>query len=197
MSLKKILSNPWVLGGGALIGIVILLSGKGGNGGTAQADTTTATLSSIALANDMNKAGLAFAGLQAQVAGEIAIENLHTNAGTFATFMASLMHLNDVNTLAQANIVESNAGVFSAMALAQTANDSDAQMNANRLAMGTLEPSSTLDDLKIQNGKNRVHPGLVGQVSPGGASVTAMLDVLPGPKTILPVNLATPYRTGK
>ena len=145
------LSNPWVIGGGVVIGAIILFSGKGSSGGDGGVG---ATLASMQIAAETNREGMQLVAAQSEIAGNMAIARMQTDAGVLTSFMESMVNLRNVSVLNSARISESNAGVINSVIQARTSLALDRQQNANRLAFGTVSKDPVTDSLDPSKGGN-------------------------------------------
>lgn len=164
MDFKGIFTNPWILGGGLVLGLVLLMGKSGGSsdGGS----NVGATLTSLEIAADVNKAGMQLTALQAGIAGDVAQTQIATDAGLLAGFVSTLGSLKNQSILLQAQIAESNAGVYKSVSQGIFAARMDRQQNANRIAMGTIEADTNLAALRIENGQgNRATPQIENNIS--------------------------------
>ena len=165
MDLKSIFSNPWVLGGGLVLGVILLVSKGSGSSNSGDAGNLGSTLTSLEIAADVNKAGMQLSALQAGIAGDIAQAQIATDAGLLAGFVNTLGGLKNQSMLIQAQIAESNAGVYKTISQSIFAARMDRQANANRIAMGTLEADMNLAALRIENGDNTATPQIENGIS--------------------------------
>lgn len=151
MSIGKMLTNPWVLAGGAAVGLIILMSGKGG---TSSGPNIGATLSSLEISNDMNKAGLAFRAAEAETAASVSMASMAKDASIFSSTAAMLGNLMNAATVRAATMAEANAGVMNSIISQRGAISLERQAGANRIALATLESDTTLKSLMIEAGMN-------------------------------------------
>lgn len=146
------LANPWVIGGGVVIGAIILFSGKGSGGGGDGG--VGATLASMQIAADVNKEGMNLVAAQSAIAGEVAVARMQQDAGVIVAFMETLTNLRNVSVLNSARIAESNSGVINNLIQSRTALALDRQQNANRIGFGTVAQDPQLHSLDPAKGDN-------------------------------------------
>jgi len=147
----KSLANPWVIGGGALLGLVLLMS-RGG--GAAPGANYGATLTSMELSNDITKAGMALVATQAQIAAMVATKNAEIDAQLHLGTMATFNNVLSANAMRSQQVAESNAGIFQSMIAGRAALALERQAGATRMAMATIEADTTLKSLALENGIN-------------------------------------------
>lgn len=152
MSVFSSLTNPWVLAGGAAIGLILLM--RGNSGGAPSGPNYGATLSSFEIANDMNKAGLAFQAHVSDNAKDIAVASIARDASLFSSTAALISNLMNAQTVRSAQIAEANSGVMNTIATQRGTIKLEQQAGANRIAMAAIEADTTLKSLMIEAGMN-------------------------------------------
>lgn len=136
MQLGETLKNPIVLGGGALVGIVLLMRSGGSHGAPAPSNYNPSVIANTAAVNaqvmagqiEMAKvqAGLASLSYQADVAKQLG-------------FMKFLSNTDDNNRIIQTQRISANAGITNSMIASSTAIIVDQSNNATRLGMSYQE----------------------------------------------------------
>lgn len=152
MSILNTFSNPWVLAGGAAIGLILLMRGNSGN--SSSGPNYGATLSSFEIANDMNKAGLAFRAHESDNAKDVAVASIARDASFFSTSAAMIGNLLNVQSVRSAQIAEANSGVLNTIAAQRGAIQLEKQRGANAIAMAKINEDTTLKSLMIEAGMN-------------------------------------------
>lgn len=122
MEIAKIVSNPWVIGGGAALALVLVLS-RNSSGGEAPSGYS---------GSGLNASAFAYATAAAQIAADQSGQS--TTADTARTLKAydTLVSLATVNADFQTKMAETNAGIVNAKLVANTALQLDRSQQAER-----------------------------------------------------------------
>lgn len=142
LEIGKMVSNPWILGGGALVGILLLTMGRGGSSG-GQSVNPNAVLSANVEHNRL--ASQAVVERESIAAGK-AVALSEINAGYFAHIWDSYVNLAGVDASRRVQMAEINAGITNHIVTSGTAVILDMQQNASRLMQG--EQSIRLADVE-------------------------------------------------
>ena len=138
MDLAKTFENPYVLIGGAALGLILLMS----KGGTAAAATSTNASSTTAVAA-YNQAALGAVTQQASIAADVAKTNINADVtktlGLYST-LASMQQNNDQLAATQS---QSSAGITNNMITSNAAIVIDQSNNATRLGLGQQQVTAT------------------------------------------------------
>lgn len=177
MDFPKLLENPVVLIGGAALGLVLLMSGRG----AANAATTgTSGPSSGVLAYNM-------AGLQAVTAQyhdqvDLAKTGIAADVTTQLAAYQTLQNLQNNETVVKGKMIDSNTGIVQSAIASSTAITLDTQNNTNRLGLAyvTLEQQKVASNAAVQIAQEQAKAaksastnGLIGQILGTVASVVA------------------------
>ena len=140
-ALAKTLTNPIVLGGGAVIGLIMLMRApSGGSGNTAAISVSPAVLSA---STQMNSAAMA---AEIQLHSDnvaLAAANYAQDTARQAQFYAYVSNQDDNRTKLAVERTQSNAGVINSQISAVTAQQIDLQQNINRMALAYADLGKT------------------------------------------------------
>lgn len=134
----KTFSNPWVWGGGAAIGLVLLLRSSGANAEVSSSmDAVNPTSMSAAVANNaaVMGANIELAHIQADL-GKTAYE---ANVAKQLGFYSLLKSIDDNNAMVSNQRTISQAGITNALITSSTAIIVDQSNNATRLGLAYEE----------------------------------------------------------
>lgn len=138
MQLGDTFKNPWVLGGGALIGMVLLLRSSGANAevsSTMDGVNPTMMSSAVAMNATVMGANIEVARLQAHL-GEIAYQ---ADVAKQLGFFSLIKSIDDNNAIVANQRTISQAGITNSLIQSSTAIIVDQANNATRLALGYEE----------------------------------------------------------
>lgn len=134
IDLKPILSNPWVLGGGAALGVVILLMSNTGRGGSTPGYIDpNALLSLNELQAGQAKAGQDYSANMAEIAAGLSGQLASLRTSENISIVNALSNMNAVIFAAGAQQQETMAGVARSRIESQTALVMDRNQNRVRL----------------------------------------------------------------
>lgn len=123
MKIPKLVSNPYVLGGGVLIGLVVLLSRGGSTGGGGGASDPVLAYNLQAMALEQGAA---------RVAGEVQVNSMALDVRRTLGLASTMANMFAVNSSAQVQNAEISAGVIKTMATSAT--NRDIELSANFLS---------------------------------------------------------------
>jgi hypothetical protein len=119
MDMMKTLSNPWVLGGGLVLGVIVLVMNNGGGASSASASTVGANLS-------YNEAALSATTQQAQISANLGV----------AQFSADVASQDNNSSQIQQTLINANAGITNSQIQSNAAMVIDQSNNNTRLGLG-------------------------------------------------------------
>lgn len=135
MNLGGVFKNPVVWGGGALLGVVILMRSSPANANvSANMDAVNPTVMSANV--QMNAAAYGFEIEKAKVAAELGAAKFNADVKDHALFYDFLKNSDNNSTVLGQARIESNAGITNSLISSSTAIIVDQMNNANRLALG-------------------------------------------------------------
>lgn len=144
--------NPWVIGGGAALGLVILLTRGGGSSSNASADQGP-PLGYLAQLNEIG--GNVQLGL-AEIAGQRAIAQI--NADT--VLKASILDMMNVRAIKSRDIVQADmlaqSGIAQSAIVANSMAIMARQENQVRGALASIYPSAKLAELRSKGGNGSI-----------------------------------------
>lgn len=145
----KLLKNPMVLGAGLLIGVVLLMSKGGSAKQSSSGADANATLNSLSIAADSNKAGMQAMTTMAAISAQVAINKSQSDVTNNANVMSFISSLNNISAQLTSQVNEVNAGIVNNVITTQAATKLDRQQNANRLGLAQIQAFDNEKQLKI------------------------------------------------
>jgi hypothetical protein len=141
-------SNPYVLGGGALLGLVLLMSKK--NASTADATGVSPSYSSAVAA--LNQSAIMAVTQQAQIAANVAIAKHQDDTTVKVATLATIKAFDDNRRVVANQQVISQQGIIQTMVSTQGAVEMDVFNNANRLALAQEQTIQSIhhDNANVQ-----------------------------------------------
>lgn len=132
MNVLSTLKNPVVLGGGALLGVVLLMRSSGANAAVAStADAINPTVVSATM--QYNTAALGAEVQKAQAAYQYGATVYALNVQDHANVLSYMKNLDDNATMVENSRINADAGVTNALIASNTAMVVDFSNNAERL----------------------------------------------------------------
>lgn len=131
MGIKETISNPWVLGGGLLLGVVILAVSHGGGGSTDSAPESGANAAFAA----QNAAGMEYSFKQSQLVADVSMSQTKTMLQQVQTFMQGLGNLAAVDANHDVQVRAINADIVKSRIQSQAIVAQNYDQQATRLAM--------------------------------------------------------------
>lgn len=129
----KTLANPIVIGGGAVIGLILLMRAPSAAGETASPSVISPA--AISASTAMNSAAMAAEVQLHDDNTRLAAANYAEDTTRQAQFLAYLNNQDNNRTNLNVQRIQSNAGVINSQISAVTAQQIDLQQNINRMAM--------------------------------------------------------------
>lgn len=142
MDLKSAFTNPWVIGGGLALGLVVLLS----RGSSTPADNSAVFASALASGNAAASANYASSTAARVELGTKAYDTSATKAGFFASTLSNLANINGQVMLGQAqsfNGVVNNSNNVNAALAAQISTDASRTASASIGRIGDISTIGT------------------------------------------------------
>lgn len=136
----KVLTNPVVLGGGAIIGLVLLMRAPSAQAAAQSTGFNPAVMSSIVA---MNTAALGGAIESAAINAEIAKAQFARDTAQQGQILSYMKGVNENAAAVAITGIQTRAGVTNNMIASSTALALDIQQNTNRLALGAQETDRT------------------------------------------------------
>lgn len=180
--LANTFSNPWVLGGGAALGLVMLMMAKTKtNQGTAN-DVATAYGLPASVVGQYNIAALGAVTQQAAIAADVGKAALAADTTKQVAVLDAIKNMNTNAAVVQQAAITSGAGIINTQIQTQGATIIDAMNNTNRLSLAqeqTIQSihhdNATVQAAQIQAkaARNASNNALLGKVLGIGASIIA------------------------
>lgn len=181
MDFGATLKNPWVIGGGALIGVVLLLrSGPANAQVSANMDAANPTYMSQAVA--MNAAAMGAQIQLAQISANLGATAFQADTAKQLGFYSLIKSIDDNNAIVENTRVTSQAGITNSLITSSTAIIVDQANNANRLALAYQETAQAeigankdIQVAKLQSDAQKAvsHNNMIGSIVGGFTNVLA------------------------
>lgn len=177
MSIVQTLTNPWVLGAGAAIGVIFLLSSRGDGGGEGNAYYSPAFLTEQA------RSQAALSQTAMQVGASLEGARIEANVTRDIAAMSSMVALANTSAVLQAKESETRNATIRAFATTNAAVAIDRQQNFTRLGMTYIQSSTAKYQADTQLAISRVQAkamkqqgmyNLIGDALNAGTKVAAM-----------------------
>lgn len=130
----------WILGGGAVLGLLLLMGKSGGS--SSSGPNYGATLQSMSLANDISTMGMQLASHNADTAAQVGIAQANNNVAILSGAMSALLAVDNAHTLRTAAFNESNAGIFNNIITTRSNVQIARQNAANTMNLVATNPAS-------------------------------------------------------
>jgi hypothetical protein len=155
MSIGKMLGNPVVLGGGAILGVVLLLHSSSGTAANASAAADAANPTVTSAAVDMNTAALGAQVQLATVSAQLGAAKFNADVTSQANVLNYLTSVDNNNTLLSIQQDTSAAGITNNLITSNASVVTDALNNAERLgeAYYTYAGSVAADNANVSVAK--------------------------------------------
>lgn len=181
MDFGATLKNPWVWGGGAVIGAVLLLrSGPANAAAASRMDAANPTYMSSAVA--MNAAAMGTQVQLAQISANLGATAFQADTAKQLGFYSLIKAIDDNNAIIENNRVSSEAGITNNLITSSTAIIVDQANNANRLALAyetttqsEIQANKDVSVAKLQADAQKAvsHNSMIGSIVGGFTNVLA------------------------
>lgn len=181
MNYGKVFSNPIVLGGGALLGLVLLMRAPAGAAASQSAGYSPAYLS---YAMRTNTAALGAQVENAQTMADLEKSRFALDLGTQAQTLSYLKSVGDNQNRVDVANINTRAGITNAMISSSTMLALDVQGNTNRLALAQQETSrarisadATVDVARYQykGAKQAAKANIIGNVLGAATKIASFI----------------------